>query len=488
MAPEIDLLLSDPSFPQAFWGIKIQELRTGRTLYERNADGLVMPASNMKLVSTATVLQSLDLDFRPKTWLYAAGEIVGDVLEGDLVLVGGGDPSLGGRFAEADPLQESGDPWVAMRDLARGVVEKGIVRITGDIIAVDDFFAEEPLGYGWAWDGLSSGYSAPIGALTWNENVVRIFAEPGAEPGDPATVHVEPDVGALVVEADVRTVGPLSRSRVRAGRDPWSDVLVISGSVAAGGRRWRGQVSAPDPTRFAALGFRVALEEAGIVVGGEVIDQDDLPEAQKPVRIEPDYGLVPAEGVELLMEYEGPRLAELVWLTNKISQNLYAETLLRLPPAVEGGVGSVSAGVSNAESVLLRMGIPASHYVMRDASGLSRYNYLTAEVITRLLRSMARGRQAGAWFASLPVMGVDGTISSRGRGSAIEGRIFAKTGSISNSRALSGYAVRAAGDTLTFSIIANNFTDPTRAVEYLQDLICELLVATDPERDIPPER
>jgi D-alanyl-D-alanine carboxypeptidase/D-alanyl-D-alanine-endopeptidase (penicillin-binding protein 4) len=213
-----------------------------------------------------------------------------------------------------------------------------------------------------------------------------------------------------------------------------------------------------------------------VEVTGEVVDQDELPVRDRPVPFEQGYGARPASGVELIHELAGPTMAELVWLTNKVSQNLYAETLLRLPAAVSDGIGSTAAGIRNAESVLLRFGAPPSHYVMRDGSGLSRYNYLTAEVITRVLRGMVRGRSGGVWLASLPVMGVDGTLAGRGRGSPAEGRVRAKTGSISNCRALSGYLFAASGDTLTFSMIANDFTDPNRSVEYLQDLICERLV------------
>jgi D-alanyl-D-alanine carboxypeptidase/D-alanyl-D-alanine-endopeptidase (penicillin-binding protein 4) len=171
----------------------------------------------------------------------------------------------------------------------------------------------------------------------------------------------------------------------------------------------------------------------------------------------------------------------LLRVTLKESQNLYAETLLRLAGIDEGaGIGSVASGRRRTEAVLLEMGIPSDRYVQRDGSGLSRYNYLSAETLTRLLRSMARGPEADIWFECLPLMGVDGTLSGRGQGSPAAGRVRAKTGSIANCRALSGYVETVEGDTLTFVLIANNFTAPNRAIEYLQDLICERLVTGRP--------
>jgi D-alanyl-D-alanine carboxypeptidase/D-alanyl-D-alanine-endopeptidase (penicillin-binding protein 4) len=475
LALEIDRLLSDPSFSQAFWSIKVQELTGGKTLYERNPDRLVMPASNVKLITTATALRVLGPDYRPVTRLYAAGEVADGVLNGDLVLVGGGDPSLGGRWEAEDPLRSREDPWRAMRSLAAMVVEAGIDRITGRIIGVDDFFAEEPFSPGWSWDGLSQGYSAAVSALTWNEGVVELAVTGAAQPGSQASVRLKPDVGALLLDARVSTVGALSRASVRVTRELGSDTLVVRGTVPAGGRDSIRDVSVPDPARFALLGLRQALTEAGIAVEGSILDQDDLPPVERSVTFEAGHGMMVQEGLTPVGELEGPPMSWLVMLTNKISQNTYAETLLRLVAAEREGVGSVARGRAIAEQQLLSMGIPASQYVLRDGSGLSRYNYLTAEVLSRLLRAMVRHRTATEWYESLPIMGVDGTLRGRGVGSPVAGRVRAKTGYIANSRALSGYVVAASGDTLTVSMIANNFTDPTRAVEYLQDLICELL-------------
>lgn len=476
LALEIDRLLSDPSFSQAFWSIKIQELSGGKTVYERNPDRLVMPASNVKLITTATALRVLGPGYRPITRLYAAGEVADGVLNGDLVLVGGGDPSLGGRRNAEYPLVSRGDPWRAMRWLAGAVVEAGINRITGRIIGVDDFFAEEPFSPGWSWDSLSQGYSAAVSALTWNEGVVDLVVTGAEQPGSPPAIRLNPDVGALHLDARVSTVGALSRASVRVTRELGSDTLVVRGTVPAGGREFVREVSVPDPTRFALLGLRQALTEAGIAVEGSIRDQDDMPPGERSVTFETGREMMVRDGLTLVGELDGPPISWLVMLTNKISQNTYAETLLRLVAAEREGVGSVARGRAIAEQQLLSMGVPASQYVLRDGSGLSRYNYLTAEVLSRLLRAMVRHPTATEWYESLPIMGVDGTLRRRSVGSPVAGRVRAKTGYIANSRALSGYVVAASGDTLTISMIANNFTDPTRAVEYLQDLICELLV------------
>jgi D-alanyl-D-alanine carboxypeptidase/D-alanyl-D-alanine-endopeptidase (penicillin-binding protein 4) len=481
LVAELDAILDDPALAPAFWAVKIQSLGTGRVLYERNPDRLVMPASNMKLVTGAVALRTLGGDWRPVTRLYATGTLVDGVLEGDLVLVGGGDPSLGGRFAEGDPLRSRGDPWVVMRMLADSVAAAGIRRVTGRLIGVDDLLEEEPIGAGWSWDYLVDAYAAPIGALTWNENTLTVIAEPGASPGEPAIVRLEPEVAALRVEAAVTTLAPLERGRLVADRDPGSDLLRVRGSVPVGGRARRTDTAVSDPTLFTLLGLSSALASGGIEVAGGLVDQDDLDPAERPVRLEPGWPLEVPEGAMSLARLEGPPLAALLRVTLKESQNLYAETLLRLAGIDEGaGIGSVASGRRRTEAVLLDMGIPSDRYVQRDGSGLSRYDYLSAETLTRLLRSMARGPDADTWRECLPVMGVDGTLSGRGGGSPAAGRVRAKTGSIANCRALSGYVETMEGDTLTFVLIANNFTAPNRAIEYLQDLICERLVTGRP--------
>jgi len=368
-----------------------------------------------------------------------------------------------------------------MRALADSVEQVGIRRVSGRIIAVDDLFEEEPLGYGWAWDNLAYGYAAPVSALTWNEAVISVVVEPGSGAGEDASVHLFPDVGAVQLDARVSTGGPMERSSVRISRDPGSEVLRVRGRVPEGSRPDTSEAAVPDPTRYAALGLEGALAEAGIEVAGGIVDQDDLP--QPLVRFQRGRPMEVASGARRLGTVEGPEMTRLVWLTNKVSQNLYAETLLRLIPALRTGKGSTSSGRGEVESALLGLGIPGGRYVQRDGSGLSRYNYVSPEALTRLLRGMARSRRSEVWHESLPRMGVDGTLRGRGRRSPAEGNVWAKTGYISNSRALSGYVRTAAGDTLTVVLLANNFTEPVRAAEYLQDLICERLTAPPEERD-----
>ncbi|MFO7768635.1 MAG: D-alanyl-D-alanine carboxypeptidase/D-alanyl-D-alanine-endopeptidase, partial [bacterium] len=412
LAEELDVILDDPSFAQAFWGVKIQRLDTGTVLYERNADALMMPASNMKLLTTAAALLRLPPDRRPVTLLFTLGTLDDGVLTGDLILVGGGDPSLGGRFGGPDPLRGRGDPWIPMRALADSVRSAGIRRVEGRIVAVDDLFEEEPLGYGWAWDNLVYGYAAPVNALTWNEAVVCVIVEPAASAGEAAGVHLFPDVGAVRLDARVSTGGPMERSSVRLSRDPGSDLLRVRGRVPEGSRPDTSEAAVPDPPRYAALGLLRALSESGIQVMGGVVDQDELPGPLVTFQ-RGRYMEVPA-AARRIGTVEGPEIIRLVRLTNKISQNLYAETLLRLIPAMRSGMGSTSSGRGEVESALLGLGIPPGRFVQRDGSGLSRYNYVSPEVLTRLLRGMARSRRAGAWHQSLPLMGVDGTLRGRG--------------------------------------------------------------------------
>jgi D-alanyl-D-alanine carboxypeptidase/D-alanyl-D-alanine-endopeptidase (penicillin-binding protein 4) len=438
------------AFQNAVWGVLVKSLGTGETLYSLNPGTLLMPASNMKVVTMAAAAERLGWDYTFKTTVFATGPVTGGVLKGDLVVVGSGDPSLGGRPTEGPAVVER---W------ADEIRAKGITRVEGRVIGNDNVFDDEGLGQGWAWDYLAYDYATPVGGLDFSENVVRLSFTPGSAAGDPVAVAARPDGSGLTIEAAVTTAATDGTADVSVVRQPGSRKLGVSGTVPAGKTDVTQAVSVENPTEFMVGAFRRALLGRGIEVAGGAIDADAL-------SAPPDI-----TGAEALVSYTSPPLSEIGKVLLKASQNLYADTLLKaIGRPADGGPATTREGRKVLREVLQGWGIAPEQYVQADGSGLSRYNYLTADVLVAVLTRMyADDRHYGPFITALPVAGMDGTIASRMKDTRAQGNARAKTGSIANARALSGYVTSADGEPLVFSMIANNFNAPAAQANAIID-------------------
>jgi len=439
-----------PAFRNAVWGVLVRSLSTGETLFSLNPGTFLMPASNMKVVTMAAAAERLGWTYTFTTRVLATGPVEGGVLKGDLVVVGSGDPSLGGRPTEGPSVVER---W------ADQIRARGITRVAGRLIGDDNAFDDEGLGQGWAWDYLAYGYAAPIGGLDFSENVVRLSFAPGAAAGDPAAVAARPEGSGLVIDAAVKTTGTDGASDINVTRQPGSRRLAVSGSVPLGKTDLSHTVSVENPTEFMLGALRQALASRGIDVAGGAVDVDAL------------QALPDLANAETLITYVSPPLSEIGKVLLKASQNLYADTLLKtIGRPAEGGPATTREGRRVLREVLQGWGIAPEQYVQADGSGLSRYNYLTADVLVAVLTRMySDDRHFGPFITALPVAGVDGTIAGRMKDTRAQGNARAKTGSIANARALSGYVTSADGEPLVFSMIVNNFNVPQSEADAVID-------------------
>jgi D-alanyl-D-alanine carboxypeptidase/D-alanyl-D-alanine-endopeptidase (penicillin-binding protein 4) len=452
---ELDQILADPAFHNAHWGVMIQSVETGQVFYRRNERKLFMPASNMKLVTGAVALSRLGAQHRFNTRIAACGVIAEDgVLQGDLMIIGGGDPSISARFNGGDELR-------VLRSWVDSLLGRGIQRITGNVVGDDDLFDDVHIGPGWAWDYLDAAYAAEIGALLFNESAVRFTVRPGDSVGSAASVRAQPETDYLDVHYAVTSTEDSTGASIRSSRRPFSNEAEVSGVIWIGADSVVQYIAPHDPTMYFVTVLRETLESRGIVVDGQPLDRDNMDQ----------------ECTErtTLFVHESATLAEILKPFLKESQNQIGEMLLRYLGAVDADQGSINAGRRAVSSTLTAWGIPDDSYGYYDGSGLSRYNYLAPEAVVRLLRVMARHPESDVFYDALPVAGVDGTLERRMKGTRAENNARAKTGFISNARALSGYVRTADGGMLAFSVIANNFDTPVRPVEYVQDLIVERL-------------
>jgi D-alanyl-D-alanine carboxypeptidase/D-alanyl-D-alanine-endopeptidase (penicillin-binding protein 4) len=457
----IDPIVSRPDFAAAFWGIEVRSLSSGRTLYSRNAEKAFRPASNMKLVTTAAALDAFGPDARIRTTVETAGrlDVMGRIL-GDVFLVGRGDPNLSARFTP-------GRPTAAFEEMADALVSAGVRRIEGRVVGHEGAFTGERRGSDWAWEDLAWGYGAEVSALSFADNLVEVTLVPGERVGDPAVLETEPRHRCLAVSSSVTTTqAPPPGSSAPGGeeetvsllREPGSNDARLAGHVPLGGG-WDGRLAVCDPALCAAKVFVDVLEAKGIrVMGGVTTSSAPLP-----------------AGARVLATHDSPSMAQIVRVVNKESQNLHAETLLRLVGLKVKGEGSVARGHEAVAELAKRLGVPDEGWGLVDGSGLARTDLLTPRGLVALLAAMDRHPHAAAFRDSLPIAGVDGTLEKRMQGTVAERRVTAKTGTLRLANALAGYVMTERGERLAFAIVVNNHAGKGREAVAAIDAIAAAL-------------
>jgi D-alanyl-D-alanine carboxypeptidase/D-alanyl-D-alanine-endopeptidase (penicillin-binding protein 4) len=467
------LLETSPVARTGFWGIQIVDLATGKTLYEQNSQHFFVPASNTKLFTTALALVRLGPDFTFQTRVVA--ETTPDAagrIRGSIRLVGGGDPNLSARAIPYRTGPITGNPLAAIEDLAAQVAARGVNRIAGDVIGDDTWYVWEPYGAGWGIEDPESDDGPPISALTVNDNTLTLTVRAGNREGDLAILSLNPPVEFYQLDNRIRTVAAGGERRVHFDRVPGSLFGRLWGSMPLRDREYDLLLGIEDPARFAAEALRRALEERGIVVEGSAAAQHRYPSEVQDLKQGPP-GAPPA-GVELAVRTSAPLIEDLR-ITDKVSQNLHAELLLRAVGRARRNVGSAEAGLEEMKAFLSEIAIEPESYSLRDGSGLARLNLVTPAAVVRLLRSMFASPQKERWISLLPVGAQDGTLNNRFLDTPLAGRIYAKTGSLSHVSALSGYIRRAAGDWVAFSILVNNYSSRAPEIRGVMDRICTLI-------------
>lgn len=447
----VDSMVSAPKFRSATFGILVVDPVAGDTLVSHNAGKLFIPASNQKLLTGAVALQQLGADFRFHTTVGASGPVVDGELRGNLVIHGTGDPTMSDHMA--------GDAMVPLRAMADSLAARGVRRVTGSVVPGSDAFPDATLGFGWSWDDLDFAYSAGVDELYFNEGFSRVVVRGGAAAGDPVSVRTTPARSVPRVRVWARTVEPppasaqARRARTLTIRQDSTEAatVIVDGTIAAGDSAVL-TITHRDPARAFLLAAQEALQERGIVVEGGV----------SPWRGTSTY---------VLFSMVSPPLSEILPAFEKPSQNQIGEILLRTLGRARAGVGSADSGARVVRDQLLAWGALPDGFVVRDGSGLSRHDVITPETIIRVLDAMRRAPTFALFRDALPVAGVDGTIANRMKGTAAQGNVRAKTGTLDMVRSLSGYVTTADGRLLLFSVLANNWTVNVREVEQVQDTV-----------------
>ncbi|MDQ3321841.1 MAG: D-alanyl-D-alanine carboxypeptidase/D-alanyl-D-alanine-endopeptidase [Acidobacteriota bacterium] len=484
----IRFALSRPEVRRGQIGVKVVSLDTNKIVFENNAEKYFMPASNMKSYTIAAALEKLSPDFRFVTSVYApAMPDSSGLIRGDVTVYGRGDVSLSFAFFDGDYLK-------GVDNLAAAIALAGVKKIEGNLIGDDSYFSGSTIPAGWEWDDLQWNSGAEPSALTVNNNVINLTVKPNSVAGAPCVVQFLP------VNPVVRVVNRCTTATSGAKRDLQvfkkldQNIIEISGTLSADDKGFNNVVTVSRPSELFLALLRRLLIEKGVVITGQnrVVGAKD--KASAPVAAVSNaasIAFVQTVAPVEIAKLASPPLSLIAAKTMKPSQNLYTENILRalgeqmkissiqntaLPPDnpfVNPKADSTGRGIFAVQNFLREIGVAPDGVIQHDGSGLSRHNLITPASSVQLYSFMARSRYANVWRDTLPIGAVDGTLRNRFAGTAAAGNVRAKTGTIDQVSALSGYATTASGERLVFSIVVNGVA----VSSVRQSVIDEIVVA-----------
>lgn len=444
-AASLSQWVSRPALSARHTGVNILSLKTGKVIYQKNATVPLIPASNMKLLTSAAGLSLLKPEYQFKTEVYLAKPVYQNK-ENTLYLKGYGDPDLNDE---------------RLFGLAQDLKYQGVTDIAGDLVVDDSYFDQQSRGKGWKTTYGSAAYNARISALSLNRNTVKVWVKP-TQPGQAAEVQIEPVTRFFKIINTAYTSSGRTRLKIARTLENGQNVIRVSGNIYSRSAPEAETINLDKPSLYVGEVFKETLAKLGVRIHGKVLK-----------------GRVP-QGAILMSTAKSPPLREIISDLNKHSVNLIGENLLKTLGAVyKGAPGTSQKGAAVIQEAFLqqKVGLPANNGVaIADGSGLSPQNRVTAHALSEVLRYMYHQFDVGADFvASLAVSGVEGTLKKRFRNPKLKRKIRAKTGYINRVSTLSGYLQTDSNDVVVFSVLMNHFNNYSVAVASQEDLFSSLL-------------
>lgn len=457
LSKKLDVILADPKLQGGITGVSVRNATTGESIYSHMSDIRLRPASNMKLLTGAAALDVLGPDYRFKTEVATTGKQKGSTLQGDVYLVGKGDPTL----LQSDLVK-----------FADQLKQQGIKTIKGNLFADDSWYDDDRYSQDLNWSDEFNYVGAQVSALTLSPNedydtgTVIVEVKPGEKAGELPSVSLSPKTETSVIVNEATTVGKGGEKKISIHREHGTNRIIVEGSIPVDASSSRSWTAVWQPSELVLDVFRSALQKEGI----QVLGKKGLQRAVAP------------ENAKILATKNSMPLNEIYIPFMKLSNNGHAEMLVKEMGRVKKGEGSWNAGLAVMSETLAGLGIAKDTVLLRDGSGMSHKNLVSSEMLTTLLVRAQKESWYPAFRESLPLAGeadrmVGGTLRNRMKEESTKGNVAAKTGSITGVSTLSGYVTTKKGTPLAFSIMINNYI--TGPVTPIEDAIATALAEAD---------
>ena len=446
-----------PGVENAPFSFHVVNLDNGIVVADVNAKMSLPAASTMKLVTTAAAIKILGSKHYFKTEIAYSGTIdsVSKTLNGDLYIIGGGDPTIGSKY-----YTEEGSENTVLEKWADSIFALGIEHINGRVVADGSKYKYQGVPSGWVWGDLGNYYGAGPNGLTIYDNILKLFFETKGIGTIAKLICTEPYIPNLYISTEVKAAKS-KRDNAYVFGAPYSFDWFVTGSIPSNREDFLVKASNPDPELVFAHIFNAVLQEKGISVRY-------YPEAERNLRKKETYQ---KGDLTVLFKQNSPSLSSIINFTNLYSVNLFAEHLLCEISNHRSGYGSTYNGALIAKAYFSKK-FNCSSLVMTDGSGLSRSNAVSAEFYTSLLKYMKGSKM---FKNSLSVAGKKGTMSSIGRKTSASGRVSGKSGTMSKMKAYAGYVKTKTGKNLAYAMIINNYSCSTSKIKtYFQSLMVKM--------------
>lgn len=458
-----ETMMTDTQLKHAVFGLYVKDMTTGEVIADYNSEMSMPPASTMKLVTTATAFQMLGRGYHFKTKIMHSGSFdsLTGTINGDIYIVGGGDPTLGSKYFNKDGTQRD-----FLNSWADTLYKMGVREITGKVIADASVYRYEGVPSGWVWGDMGNYYGAGPSGLTIFDNLLELHFKTGAAAGDSTELHCTvPYVPGISIKNFVRSADSKDDDAYVYGA-PYSYDWFVRGTIPKGQEDFVVKASIPDPEFIAALEFDYALEQRGINVKYAPTTFREL---------DKNIPFVKPELNELLV-HESPSLGSIMNIVNQQSINLFAEHILCQLSVNSSGYGSTHNGTLVCTNYW-KGKIDATGLFMTDGSGLSRSNSVSAKFLVDLLAYMHTSKNATSFKESLAIAGKKGTMSNVADGTTADGRVYGKSGTMTRIKSYAGYVDSSSGKKLAYAMIINNhYCTSAQLKKYFEQLMIKMSV------------
>jgi D-alanyl-D-alanine carboxypeptidase/D-alanyl-D-alanine-endopeptidase (penicillin-binding protein 4) len=453
----LDSIQNDSEIQTGVVAASIRSTQTGEYKIQFNARKSVNSASTLKLISTASALSVLGPNYRYQTFVEHDGTIIDSVLKGNIYIRGTGDPSLGSSRVGLDFQQ-------VVNLFAQKIREYGIRKIEGFIVGDGSIFPDNTLANSWVWGDIGNYYGAGVSGLNINENLYEIHFKPGKSLGEDAPVlKLSPVVPNITYINKVITAERGSGDNVLVYNTPFSNTIIAEGTVPIGPADFVVKGSIPDPAFFLAHHVQRKFQELQGEAANEVMTYHNY-------KMKFQFSQTQRNRI---LSHDSPTISTLAQHCNFQSINLYADAFLKTVGYTLAKDASFESGVKATKRLWTDKGVDMKGFMIRDGSGLSPSGVLTANNLVDILCTISRDSTFNDFYASIPVVGITGTVQNLAKGSKAVGNVRAKSGSIANTRAFSGYYTSINGELMSFAFIINRYADGAdrKVRRYLEEMI-----------------